>query len=106
MRAPQPVRLSKDIVPISEFKAKVAEFFSGLGEQPLVVTQHGKPSGVVLSPSLYDALMSTAFLADVREGLADIEAGRVHEHADVMAEARAVIARAKGRAKARPPKRR
>jgi antitoxin YefM len=105
MRVPQHVRLSKDVVAISEFKAKVAEYLAGLGDEPLVVTQHGKPSGVVLSPEAYDALMGAAFVADVHAGLADIQAGHVQEHADVMA-GRARAARGSAKAKARSAKRR
>ena len=49
MRAPL---ISEDFVPVSEFKAQAAEWLRRIGETdaPLVVTQHGKPAGVLLSP--------------------------------------------------------
>jgi prevent-host-death family protein len=90
MSAPR-IRISEDFVPVSEFKAQIAELLKGIGEteRPLIITQHGKPAGVVLSPASYDAMMSKiTFMAGLDQGLADIDAGRVHSHKDVMANAR------------------
>lgn len=77
----KPVRISENFVPVSEFKAQAAEWLRKLSEggAPLVVTQNGRPAGVVLSPEAYDELTDRArFVAAVTEGLADAEAGRVH----------------------------
>ena len=47
-------------------------------DAPVVVTQHGKPAGVLLSPKAFDELTERArFVTAVSEGLADAEAGRV-----------------------------
>jgi prevent-host-death family protein len=84
-----PLRVSESIVPVSDFKAQASEWLRRVGEsgQPLVITQHGKPAGVLLSPQAFDELMAQAhFVAAVEEGLADADAGRVHSHADVVAE--------------------
>ncbi len=81
------VRVSQDIVPISEFKAQAADWLHKISEtgSPVVVTQNGKPAGVLLSPRAFDELTEQArFVGVVREGLADAEAGRVHSHADVV----------------------
>lgn len=83
----KPVRISENFVPVSEFKAQAAEFLRKLGEggAPLVVTQNGKPAGVLLSPEAYDELTERArFIAAVNEGLADAKAGRVSTEAAVM----------------------
>ena len=80
------VRVSEDFVPISEFKAQAADWLRKVSETgaPVVVTQNGKPAGVLLSPQAFDELTEKArFIATVEEGLADAEAGRVHSHADV-----------------------
>lgn len=77
----KPVRISENFVPVSEFKAQAAEWLRKIGEggAPLVVTQNGKPAGVLLSPEAYDELTERArFVAAVNEGLADVEAGRLH----------------------------
>ena len=83
------VRISEDIVPVSDFKAQAAEWLKRIAEtgQPIVITQNGKAAGVLLSPAQFDALRERAeFVAAIDEGLADSEAGRVHAHASVIAE--------------------
>ena len=82
------IRVSKNFVPISEFKAQAADWLRTIGEtgDPLFVTQNGKPAGVLLSPAAFDALTEQArFVAAVSEGIADADAGRVHSHASVRA---------------------
>ena len=92
MRAPL---ISEDFVPVSEFKAQAAEWLRRIGETdaPLVVTQHGKPAGVLLSPRAFDALTEQSrFVCAVAEGLADADAGRLHSHAEVAKRLRARLA--------------
>jgi len=93
----QNIRISESFVPVSEFKARAAEWLRKVEETgaPVVVTQSGKPAGVLLSPRAFDELTERArFAAAVEEGLADAEAGRVHSHASV---ARRMKARFGGR---------
>jgi prevent-host-death family protein len=95
------VRVSEDIVPISEFKAHASDWLQQVAEtdQPLVITQNGKAAGVLLSPAEFDRLTERArFLQAIDEGLADEAAGRVHSHEDV-------IASLKARASKRPRRR-
>jgi len=83
------LRLAEDVIPMSRFKAQAAEWLRRIREtgQPVVITQNGRPAGVVLSPSEYDLLTERArFVAAVSEGLADAEAGRLTDHAEVVAE--------------------
>jgi prevent-host-death family protein len=83
------VRIAEDIVPVSDFKAQAAEWLKRVAEtgRPLVITQNGKAAGVLLSPAQFDTLSERGrFVAAIDEGLADSEAGRVHSHADVVAE--------------------
>jgi prevent-host-death family protein len=80
------VRVSEDIVSISEFKAKATDWLRRTGETgaPLIVTQNGKPAGVLLSPRAFDELTDQSrFVSAVNAGLADAEADRVHSHAEV-----------------------
>ena len=81
------VRISEDFVPVSEFKAQAADWLRRLVETggPVVVTQNGRPAGVLLSPQSYDELTERARLVQaVEEGLADSQAGRVHSHDEVV----------------------
>ena len=83
------LRVSENIVPVSDFKARAAEWFRRLGEtsEPIVITQNGKAAGVLLSPSAYDELTEGhRFTRSVQQGLADVKAGRVTAHTEVVAE--------------------
>lgn len=73
------IKISEDIVPLGEFKAKAATFIKALdrGGNPLVITQNGRPACVVMAPGAFDALREQlAFLAAVAEGQQDLAAGR------------------------------
>jgi prevent-host-death family protein len=90
------VRVSEDIVPVSEFKAQAAEYFRRVAEtgQPLVITQNGKAAGVLLSPNEFDRLSERArFVAAVEEGLKDADAGQLREHDEVVSRMRARFGR-------------
>ena len=87
----RPLRVSENIVPVSEFKAKAADWLRRLVEssEPVVITQNGKAAGVLLSPAAYDELIERfRFMKSVEQGLADVEAGRVTPHEEVVAEMR------------------
>ena len=76
----KPMRVADDIVPIGEFKAHAARLLKRVrsSNRPLVITQNGKPSAVVITPEEFDALSERRrFVAAVEEGLRDAEAGRV-----------------------------
>jgi len=76
------LRVSEDIVPIGEFKGQAARWLRRVSEtgQPVVITQNGKPAGVLLSPSGFDRLQERqAFLESIAKGVGDADAGRVME---------------------------
>jgi prevent-host-death family protein len=78
----KPVRVSEGIVPIGQFKGQAAHWLRRLTEtdQPVVITQNGKPAGVLISPSEFDRLQERQrFLESIANGLADAESGRVLE---------------------------
>jgi prevent-host-death family protein len=82
----RPLRVSEDFVPVSEFKAQAADWLRKANETgaPVVVTQNGKPAGVLLSPQAFDDLTERARLVEaIDAGLADADAGRVHPHDEV-----------------------
>jgi len=68
------LRVSEDIVPIGEFKGQAARWLRRVSEtgQPVVITQNGKPAGVLLSPSGFDRLQERqAFLESIAKGVGD-----------------------------------
>jgi prevent-host-death family protein len=88
------LKVSENFVPISEFKAQAAEWLRRADESnaPVVVTQNGRPAGVLLSPAAFDQLTDRArVVAAIEEGLADEAAGRVHSHADLVKELKARV---------------
>ena len=85
----KPVQLSRDIVPLATFKSQASQIFRQLREQkrPVVVTQHGRPAAVLITPEEFDRLQEhDRFVAAVREGLADSEAGRLIDDEELTAE--------------------
>ena len=86
------IRLSTNFVPVSEFKANAADLLKALASrnEPLVVTQNGRPAAVMLSPLAFDELAHQAnVLAAIHEGLEDEAAGRVVDHETAVARLRA-----------------
>ncbi len=74
------VQVSDGIVPLGEFKSQAAKLLRRLGEtgQPMVITQNGRPAGVLVSPAEFDRIQERQrFLESITAGLADAEAGRM-----------------------------
>ncbi|GAB6282785.1 MAG: hypothetical protein STSR0008_18270 [Ignavibacterium sp.] len=82
------INVSNDIIPVGEFKSKLAYFLKEIQEKgnTLVITQNGKPAGVLLSPVEFDELrQSKQFIESVARGLSDSEKGEVFSTAQVKA---------------------
>ncbi len=80
--------VSKDIVPIAEFKKNISQWFKKLqnAKHPLIITQNGKPTGVLLSPIDYDELVyKKAFLDSIGRGIADADDGKLYLAEEVKA---------------------
>ncbi|MDA8020344.1 MAG: type II toxin-antitoxin system Phd/YefM family antitoxin [Thermoanaerobaculia bacterium] len=85
----KPMQISRDIVPLAKFKSQASQIFRQLRDEkrPVVVTQHGQPAAVLITPEEFDRLQEhDRFLAAVQEGLADSEAGRLIEDEDLAAD--------------------
>ncbi len=81
--------VSEDIVPVSQFKTEAAGWLKRCTAtgRAVVITQNGKPAGVLASPTVFDELTERKrFVAAVEEGLRDAEAGRLADHASVVSE--------------------
>jgi len=81
------IKVSEDIVPVGEFKGQTARWLRHVAEtgQPVIITQNGKPAGVLVSPIEYDRLTERErFLGSVTQGLADVEAGRTMDTKELL----------------------
>jgi len=78
-----------NILPLAAFKARASEVLNTMKSdgRPVVITQNGAAAAVLVPPEEYDRLVEKAeFLRAVESGLADANAGRLREHADLAAE--------------------
>ena len=82
------ISVTNDIVPIAEFKTSISKWFKSLQNtgHPVIITQNGKPAGVLLSPNDYDELVyRKSFLDSVGKGIADAESGRTYSTEQIKA---------------------
>jgi antitoxin YefM len=75
------LKISQDVVTLAEFKSQAASLLERIGTsaQPLLITQNGKPAGVLLSPAEFDRIQeqeTARFVASVNRGLNDADNGR------------------------------
>ena len=73
--------LAQNILPLGTFKATATSVLRELNAdgQPIVLTQHGRPAAVLLSPAEFDSLMARDRVQRaIGEGQADVQAGRTH----------------------------
>ena len=85
------VNVSRDIKPVSEFRANAAELIEQVrtSRRPLVLTQRGHSAAVVLDVDDYEQMVEEiALLRDVRTALQQIDAGQAVSNADAKADLR------------------
>jgi prevent-host-death family protein len=83
------INVSTDIIPIGELKKKLSQYLTNVHTtgHPLVITQNGKPAGVLISPAEYDDLVyKKSFIESVRRGLSDVESGKVYSTQELKKE--------------------
>lgn len=72
------VRIQEDIVPIGDFKTHASAIMRRLkaDQRPVVITQRGRPAGVLVSPEDFDRFTERErFVEAVEQGLAESKAG-------------------------------
>ena len=82
----KPLQVARGIVPIGQFKGEARRWLKHVSEtgEPVVITQNGKPAGVLLSPGEFDRLQERQrFLESVAAGMADADAGRMMDTAEL-----------------------
>jgi antitoxin YefM len=84
----------EDIKPLSEFRAHAATFIQQVHntKRPIVITQHGKSSAVLVDVKEYENLVQTLdVLRDIRIAEQDIIKDRIISHAKAKKEIFAAI---------------
>lgn len=83
---------SRDIQPVTEFRANAAQFIEQVQEtgEPLILTQHGRSAAALLDVDSYEAMTDElALLRDVRDAESQIAAGKGVAHSTVAKRLRA-----------------
>lgn len=75
------LKISQDVVTLAEFKNQAATLLERISHssQPLLITQNGKPAGVLLSPAEFDRIQeheTARFITAVARGLEDADNGK------------------------------
>lgn len=76
----KPIHISEDIVSLSDFKNHASKMLNQVrtSHRPVIITQNGKPAGVIISPAEFDALSEkNHFIKAINNGLTDVKQGRV-----------------------------
>lgn len=79
------INISQDIVPVGEFKTGISKWLRSIRDKnhPVIITQNGKPAGVLITPEEYDKLSYTQeFKQSVDRGLEDIKSGNTYTTED------------------------
>lgn len=90
------LRPSRDIQPVTEFRANAAQFIEQVQAtgEPVILTQHGRSAAVLLDVESYESMMDElALLRDVRTAEEQVAAGKGSMHATVAKKLRARLAR-------------
>lgn len=83
------ISVANDIIPVGEFKTGLAKWLKSVHDsgRPLVITQNGRPAGVLLSPQTFDQLgYLKLFRESVQRGRDDAEAQRVFDASQLKQE--------------------
>ncbi|MBK7630170.1 MAG: type II toxin-antitoxin system Phd/YefM family antitoxin [Ignavibacteriales bacterium] len=83
------ISVTNDIIPVGQFKSGLAKYLKDIQvrKHSLVITQNGKPAGVLVSPTEYDSLNETKmFIESISRGLADSENSDIFSTAQLKSE--------------------
>jgi prevent-host-death family protein len=74
--------VTEDILAVSDFKAHASKTLNSISEngRPVIITQNGKPAGVLISPEEFDRYREREdFVSAVTDGRRDVADGRTRE---------------------------
>lgn len=85
------ILVASDIIPVGQFKSGLAKYLKEIKNKgnTFIITQNGKPAGVLISPSEFDELRQTRlFIDSISRGLSDSEKGEVYSTLQLKSELR------------------
>ncbi|MGB5156021.1 type II toxin-antitoxin system Phd/YefM family antitoxin [Desulfobacterium sp. N47] len=74
------INVANDIVPVAEFKVQVSKYLKNIKTtgRPMVITQNGKPAGVLLTPDDFEELIyQKSLIESIGRGISDLEKGNI-----------------------------
>ena len=80
------VNVANGIVPLGAFKAQAAHYLKDLAgsDEPIVITQNGRPVAVVMSPAAFEHIRARQeYLDAIARGVEQAERGDLIDHKDV-----------------------
>ncbi|MBN2012808.1 type II toxin-antitoxin system Phd/YefM family antitoxin [candidate division KSB1 bacterium] len=80
------LNISRDIVPVNEAKNQLSKHLREINDHnsTIIITQHGKARGVLISPERYDELVYEKNIRkEIELGLNDIKSGAVYSIDDI-----------------------
>jgi len=83
------ILVANDIIPVGQFKSGLAKYLKEIQNKrnSLIITQNGKPAGVLISPSEFDDLRQTKlFIKSISRGLSYSEKGEVFSTSKLRSE--------------------
>jgi len=83
------ILVSNDIIPVGQFKSGLAKYLKEIQNKrnSLIITQNGKPAGVLISPSEFDDLRQTKlFIDSISRGLSNSEKGEMFSDLQLRSE--------------------
>ncbi|MCF8316917.1 MAG: type II toxin-antitoxin system Phd/YefM family antitoxin [Ignavibacteriales bacterium] len=83
------ILVANDIIPVGQFKSGLAKYLKEIQNKrnSLIITQNGKPAGVLISPSEFDDLRQTKlFIESISRGLSYSEKGEVFSTSELRSE--------------------
>ncbi|RQV98740.1 type II toxin-antitoxin system Phd/YefM family antitoxin [bacterium] len=87
----------KNIKPLTDFRNNMKEYLSELrrNKKPIILTQHGKGTAVLLDAEKYQELQDQIdFMKKVALGLDDIKNNRIHPFYEAVSEIDNIISQA------------
>jgi prevent-host-death family protein len=94
--------LSRDLVPINEFRANLASWMEHLEQtkRPVVITQRGRATAVLVDPEMLDEMdQARDVVQRVLRGLEEVARGRLHDDEDVWNDVEQILHQAETRAR-------
>ena len=88
------ILVANDIIPVGQFKSGLAKYLKEIQNKrnSLIITQNGKPAGVLISPSEFDDLRQTKlFIDSISRGLSNSEKGEVFSTSQLRSELQKTI---------------